>query len=998
MRHRLFPSGALAALLLALAAFSSPLAAQTGKITGIVTDRETGQPLAGAQIIVEGTGRMTLSQENGRYFLLNIPPGTYTVTAQLIGYATVRHENVQVSIDVTRTVDFALPSQAVALEGVVAVVERVPLVELTTTGTSDKLTAEDLEALPISDINGALELKAGFLQVASNTDVVAFAQERQGVTPLRIRGGRGSETLTLIDGIPVNNFVLGGQAVNLSRYAAAQADFVKGGFEPQYGNALSGFINIATREGGTELAGAIEYRTRRFGGLLGHDADKVADHDVIEGYISGPVPGTNNKLRFMIAGRQDYGPDRVLEFDDDVFVPSRDQGDPFAAHALDVIPGWRAMGFDNLRDAFTKLTYYVTPAAKLSASWLTYERQTKNYDFRWQFAGLDPVEYMTTPLDSAFYGELGFDTREEVFLVQNSLKQTRNLYVLRWDHTLNRAAYQIVGGLFDQKRVTCNVAQGLCLRNIFEDPNFDNAGFVRSGANYTQTPTSGTDRYYGGEKIRTWVARADVQSQVTDHHNLRAGVFFQQHDITYDEWECGCVNQVNTLRNFWKAKPWDAAFYLQDNIEYDFITIRLGFRLDYGRANGKFLADPMDPTNGTTALDVCARPEEFNAPPLDCTDIDQRRQAAEIAAQDDFAEAKPRVQFSPRIGVNLPVTENANLFFNFGRFSQNPLLHNLFRHTNVGTPDEGTTRALELAEFEGRQPFLGNPNLKTEETTSYEVGYMQEIGENYAFTAVAFAKDQFGLTGVRAIGVPPFTTFDPGATYGTNNPRYLILVNGDFATTRGIELGLRKRLANHWGFELQYQWSRSTTNAAEPERERERIDFEGDPLLLVETLSEVDRPHVFTGVFRFAAGNDVPEELGSVGRLLRNTRATLTVRAGSGYPYTPITNFNGIGDDARLERNSGRAPSTFTMDLRAEKDLRISNVDYTFFVQVNNLLDTKYCTQVFPTTGDCAGGSEDQLRRRVSNGFNTTAPSTAFDHPEFFGDRRAISAGVRVNF
>src|SRR5690606_20426730 len=116
----------------------------------------------------------------------------------------------------------------------------------------------------------ALELQSGFLEVPQNTDVVSFAQERQGVTALRIRGGRGAETMTLIDGIPINNFVLGGPGLDLSRYAASQVDFIKGGFDPQYGNALSGFVNVATREGGTELRGAMEYRTSRIGGALGN--------------------------------------------------------------------------------------------------------------------------------------------------------------------------------------------------------------------------------------------------------------------------------------------------------------------------------------------------------------------------------------------------------------------------------------------------------------------------------------------------------------------------------------------------------------------------------------------------------------------------------------------------------------------------------------------------------------------------------------------------------
>src|SRR5690606_14616440 len=125
-----------------------PAGAQTGKLTGLVTDAATGEPLSGVQITVEGTGRSVLTQENGRYFLINVPPGVYTVTAQLLGYAVVRKENVQVTIDVTRTVDFELTSEALAVEGVVVEAERVPLIETRATGASNIVTAEQIQALP----------------------------------------------------------------------------------------------------------------------------------------------------------------------------------------------------------------------------------------------------------------------------------------------------------------------------------------------------------------------------------------------------------------------------------------------------------------------------------------------------------------------------------------------------------------------------------------------------------------------------------------------------------------------------------------------------------------------------------------------------------------------------------------------------------------------------------------------------------------------------------
>ena len=92
-----------------------PAAAQTGKLTGVITDQSTGAPLANVSVFIEGTGRGSLTQENGRYFIINVPPGAYTLVAELIGYASERRDNVAVSIDVTVQQNFQLATQAIAL-------------------------------------------------------------------------------------------------------------------------------------------------------------------------------------------------------------------------------------------------------------------------------------------------------------------------------------------------------------------------------------------------------------------------------------------------------------------------------------------------------------------------------------------------------------------------------------------------------------------------------------------------------------------------------------------------------------------------------------------------------------------------------------------------------------------------------------------------------------------------------------------------------------------
>lgn len=1013
---------ALFALLL-LVAGAAPALAQSGRVIGQVVDLETGAPLPGAQVSIEELELVQLADANGRFIFLNVRPGSYTVVVQQIGYATVRREGVPVNIDATTNLEIAVPTEAVAVEPLVVQAERVPLVSLDRTGSGETLTSAYMEALPASGIVDVLELQSGFLQVPQNTEIIAYAEERRGITPIRIRGGRISETLMLVDGIPVNNFVLGGPALDVTVEAVEQVDFKRGGFEPQYGNALSGIIDIATKEGGPYMAGAINYRTSALGSLLRNGQDRVRDWNSVEGYFSGPVPGTSQRLRFMVAGRQTYGPARVLEFDDDVYHPIRTPREdrlikPFP---LDLVSGWQAFGFDVTRDAFSKLTYYFRPTAKLSATWLTYDRQSQGFDYAWMFAGVNPLDYAKTPQDSAAWGPPTNRFRMFGDLARGSIRQERDLYVLRWDHTLDRTAYQITAGRFDQRRVTCNFAQGVCLGSNFDVANFiDN--FVAPSSGAQNTPTVGTDFFFGGEKVTTWVGRVDVQSQLTDSHHVRAGVFFQGHDVEYDEWQCTCFNAVRKRQNSWSARPWDVAFYAQDRIELDFLTLDLGFRFDYGRARASFFTNPLDPTNGTTAFDVCRNPEawqnrrvryfdgtsvrdtivsaDLGWTSASCGDPELRSRAAFIATADDFSEAPARKQFSPRLGISFPVTESSSLFMNFGRYSQNPVLRNLYWFTGAGSPGEGTPHAVDLNTFEGEVAFVGNPSLDIETTTAYEIGYLAELGEDYAVTAVAFAKKQTGLTGVRLVGEEPYTVFDPGVTYGAPQPQYLVLVNSDYATARGIEIGFRRRLTGHWGFDFNYTWSRARNNAAEPERERERFSSEGLPFVLYEHRSEIDQPHVFHAALRFQGGETGPAFLGRrLADILSDTWLVLTFSGSSGLPYTPVRGFGTSNPATRAERNSENGPFGWTVDLRLQKMIRTGRVQYVFYADVFNVLDRVNCIQVFVTTGTCRGGTIDQRHRRLGETLGSAqVTSTFFDRPDFQGERRRIDAGIRISF
>jgi outer membrane receptor protein involved in Fe transport len=1033
----------VALALFALAFVPRAAEAQTGKISGTVTDAATGQPLEGVTVFLQGTGAGALTNASGRYFILSVPPGTYTVVARRIGYQTVERQGVQVLIDVTREVPFSMNASTVLAAQIIRA-EATPLIEPNKTGSSIPITAEQISVLPVTSIEGALSLQQGFLAAPNSTDLISFAESRQNAqNPIYVRGGRGGETLLLIDGIPVQNFIYGGPALSLSPMAVQQLDFVKGGAGPEYGNALSGVINIATKEGGSNLAGELKYQTSALGGLA-NEASSLRDYNLVEGFVSGPVPGLGERLRFVAAARQERQADGVYEFDRDVFssqIPGTSPSPGGGPNMLDVFPGWRAFGFNNTRQALGKLSYLFTPSSKISLTFLDNQKQRMPFDPQYLLTYGDPLANARNNNDSVLFvtNAAGFRVPPLGFerVVENTINSRQQLYAAQFRQTFSRTTLNVAAGTFQTRRTTCNYFQGVCLETAFADPNFTDDQFIAPLASTCASgPTCGTDTYYGGERLNTRVLRADVGNQTTDHHYLQAGFLYQGYDFRVRLTSNVGTNAVNTYTQSYANKPYDIGTYIQDKIEYDFITVKLGARFDYGKVPGKFFADPLDPTNGTTALDVCNNPNDprwangrtfryvdqdgavrdtLILPEQDwapsgagltnnCSTADYQV-AGRIAAYDDFTDAKARKQFSPRIGVSFPLTQSSSVFFNFGRFSQNPLLNNLLTNTGIGTAAEGTTVGPILdVPGEGGSGIIGNPNLKIETSTTYEVGYNTEFGGNYAFGATLFNKNQTGLTGLRTGGVRLGDfgyeqLFDPGVTYNASNqPSYTILMNQDFQSVRGAEMQLRRRVSNYWGFDVNYSYSRARTNASPPEREFERQANQGDPNELFEVPSDIDQAHVFNTQLTFQVGEDSPGF--RFGNLLRNTTVTTTMQYASGLPYTPTIGFTGFTPGiTQLARNSARAPATSQVNLLARKGLAIANVRYEIYAQINNLFDRKNCAQVFSTTGRCDTGAPDQDRSRQGNTLQPEAATTTyFDRPYYQAERRTVSGGLRLVF
>lgn len=1010
--------------------------AQTGKLTGTVTDAETGKPVEGVAVVIQGTTLGSNTNASGRYFIIQVPPGSYSVQARRIGFQSVTATNVSISIDATREQNFKLRASNQTLAAITVQADVAPLVERGQVGSTSVVTAEAIASLPVTSIAGVLALQQGFVEVPSNTSLISVAEEQRGTVPApRVRGSRGGATLSMIDGIPVNNPLFGTAVVNLSPLAVQQVSFNRGYMDPQYGNALSGVINQAVREGGSEVSGSIDYQNSALaGGIFGNEQDRLLGLNLMRGYLSGPIPGTNSKLRYAVSGEVQSQASRVLDFDQDVYSANAPGNftDALPADNRDLVRGWQAFGGNRSSSFVGKLTFLPFDNTSIKLTGIRSDNSSLGYDRRYyfQYRG-DPLALVNNRPDSLFILSQT-DNRLSRDMVQSTGRNSGSMVVASLEQRFGRSNLQIRVAQSDYERVTCPNFIGTCLPGPFFRPNFRQNFLNPSptvGGGDRIPDAGGVSLRYGGEQVTTRTARIDLQSQLTDHNNIQTGVQFTQHDLGLKEIQGFGTNsgiQPFTTQVY-NAKPIEAAGYVQSTIEYDFIKINLGARFDYGVARGQGFTDPFDPTNGTTAREVCTgtsvggkRLANAQGQPYGlsgCSSgavnpVSQRSflldSATAIAQLDDFTEAKARTSFSPRIGISFPLTERSQLFFNAGRYTMVPLYGNVYRNTGIGTVagqdgycaanlvKPGTTECQPNLSTNNPE-FVGNPNLLLEEAKSYELGYSSELGRNYSIQVNVFNRSETGLSGIR----PGRARQDIGSTYEASLPVYTALVNGDFLTSRGVEMQFRRRLANNWGYDVSYGLSRATTNSRPPERANEvQRSAEAGRAQLIETVADINIPQNFLSSVFLQFRQDPPEMPFNLGKLLANTRATFTYTYRSGVPYTPVfaATFGGVQNDANAgDVNSATQPGVQQVNLQVDKNFRVANVAYSAFLRADNLLDRKNCVQVFVNTGTCDAGLRDFNNRSVGNTGDANT-STAFDQPEFIGARRSLAAGIRVSF
>ena len=654
-------------------------ASEYGRISGRVTDSETGEPLIGADVIVEGTELGAATDERGEYTVLYVPAGTYRVVASYISYDPFTYASVVVNADQTTPLSFRLRPTVIEVQGVTAVAER-PMIVVSQTQTGRAVTSQEMDRLPVTTINQVITLQAGVVESDLGT---------------HIRGGRADEITYFVDGIMTKVPNTGWQSARINPNAVEEVTVVSGGFDAEYGDALSGVVNIITKEGGTKHAGSVRYLTDEiFGSVPALDFG----YSLYELSLGGPIPvskslryflsgemmktdGYEEGLYFMPSPRMDYRAQGRLSY---LFPNAKGKMTFSGFNSREQMVVWRSGNlkyFENIYMirmkntlASATLNYMLTAKTltSLKVGMTKFYRAQGNRDYEWEAVN-----------DRQWYEDYRFKAEHLIpYMVDTSLPirdvlidsimQYHTEYTNRDREALRNSPYAIEG-------------------------RFYTAGDYRVWYYWDNTDYQG---------------RFDITHSVGKVHEFKSGVDFVQYQMKYYDNNLPWV--TNPFWDYYDRDPYKVAFYLQDKMDFEGLIARLGVRLDYFEPKAQTFANPNDYGDST------------------------------------LVTADPTYKISPRLGFSLPVTDRMKFRFNYGHYFQLPQLGDMY-----GTTD---TAVIRLALSRGNT-IIGNILMKPQKTVMYEVGIEDQLSEEIAAGFTAYFKDIYDLSQIREVQALPTPYF-----------------------------------------------------------------------------------------------------------------------------------------------------------------------------------------------------------------------------------------------
>lgn len=259
-------------LIIILILFIQPtvlLSKTTGKITGRVIDSQNRNPVPGVNVILSGGKLGAETDSNGDYFILNVPPGLYSLRAEIIGYKTVIQENVRISVDLTTRINFSLSIEPLKGEEIVIIGQK-PIIQTDVSGSQHVMDQKDFSFSANLNINNVIRNEVSINNLGTYDDL------------LIIRGSDVEESQFMVDGISQTDPLTNKPHYQVNLDAIQEVSVVTGGFSAKYGNLRSGYISVVTKEGGQSISASanIQYSPpalKHFGPMMFEHSSPVCE-------------------------------------------------------------------------------------------------------------------------------------------------------------------------------------------------------------------------------------------------------------------------------------------------------------------------------------------------------------------------------------------------------------------------------------------------------------------------------------------------------------------------------------------------------------------------------------------------------------------------------------------------------------------------------------------------------------------------------------------------
>ena len=661
---------------------TTPAAPGVGRVTGKVTEKG-GAPIAFANVIILGTKQGTQTDENGSFVLVGVPVGSQQIQVQPLGYDK-QVQSVQISAGATATLNFAFSSSKIVKTIEEIEVRAEKRIDVKSSTTTHSITAEKLKELPVDNLREAVATKAG---------VVSQGGE------LFFRGGRSGEVKFQFDGVEVTD-PLGGRGPNIANLAVAGTEIRTGGFDAEYGNALSGVISVNTREGTDQFRGEVRWDTDRYG-----DPSKTFNnYDRFTFGFGGPTP--IKKLTYYATYEGTFS---------DTYLRSS------LTKSRHTLLDFLQFGFRQSNSINTnfKLAYRASPRHKLTFETINNHSIRTDYNHLWSREGYVKVTYDTLPGNpprvNPRYGTWSGTQDDSTFVYMNMPDHTPTTddryqqFTGVWTNQISDKSVWTTR-LASVHFKTLNSVQGK------EPWQYE----VRSPDYWSGNTTTGTEQNlyfathgdfpaYLRRNTTTYTLKSDFSTRKVKQHTMKTGI-----EVKYNRVENLSLSLPNSENNglpgatrssFLNYNP-EGAAYVQDRWEFEGLVLNAGLRYD--------MFTPGD----------------------------------QVATRDLPSGRRYKQQVSPRLGVAYPLSDKDVLSFSYGRTYQTPSRSFVFE--NRGTGSAVNTQ--------------GNPDLEPETNISYQAGVQHLFSRDLSGQFSVFFKDIYGLITTRQNPLDPDQTtyFDNG--------------------------------------------------------------------------------------------------------------------------------------------------------------------------------------------------------------------------------------------